>query len=106
MLGFHPDDLNEITWTPFLQLLSRVDWVKVEYAHGIPSVCLEDFDDEVVDEDVILVYDEVVDDDALVVSLKAYLAPWPQGCSVRHVLDHWERSRNRFKGIGSEYKIC
>jgi hypothetical protein len=38
MLGFHPDEPNEITWTPFLQLLNRVNWVKVEYAHGITSV--------------------------------------------------------------------
>jgi hypothetical protein len=42
--------------------------VKVEYAHGIPSVCLEDFDDEVADEYVNLVYDEVVADDALAAS--------------------------------------
>ena len=69
MLGYHPDESNEITWTPFFRLLSRVNWVKAEYAHGIPSVCLEDFDDEVVDEDVSLVYDEVVADDALVESL-------------------------------------
>ncbi len=38
MLGFHPDDSNEITWTPFLRFLSRVDWVKVEYAHD--TFCL------------------------------------------------------------------
>ena len=60
MLGYYSDESNKIAWTPFLQLLSRVDWVKVEYAHGITFVCLKDFDDEVVDEDVILVYDEVV----------------------------------------------
>ena len=79
--------------------------MKVEYAHGITSVCLKDFDDEVVDEDVILVYDEVVADDALVESLKAYLATWTHGCSVRHVLDHWERSRDRFKGSGRNRKF-
>ena len=106
ILGFYHDEPKVITWPLFLQLLNRVNWVKVEYARGIASVCLEDFDDELADEYANLVNDEAVADDALVENLKAYLAPWPQGCFVRHVLDHWERSRNRLKGSGRKIQFA
>ena len=51
--------------------------------------CLEDFDDEVVNEDVNLVYDEVVADDALLESLKSLLGdmdPWVLGSSCTRSL--------------------
>ena len=93
--------LARIPWVRFTPGQTQVEFF-IEDNGEIKAMPENDFEQESTEGNI--------DDDDLevIVSLIAYLDdpvdPWPEGCELCHLLDHW-KGNSRFKGNGREYRF-